>query len=141
LSPLRYAQDFEALRDRADAAESRPVVFLAALGPVAAHTARLGFASNLFQAGGIQSIVGTGPLDDQVAAFRSSGASVACLCSADKVYAESAQPTAQALRAAGATHIWLAGPPGDAPGVDGYLFTGADALGVLSTTLDKLGVA
>jgi hypothetical protein len=27
------------------------------------------------------------------------------------------------------------------PGVDGYLFTGVDALDVLRTTLDELGVA
>ena len=110
-------------------------------GPVAAHTTRLGFASNLFQAGGIRSIVGTGSLEELVAAFRAGGSSVACLCSADKIYAESAEPTAAALRAAGATHIWLAGPPREVPGVDGYVFTGVDALAVLGLTLDKLGVA
>ncbi|MDT4957597.1 MAG: methylmalonyl-CoA mutase [Pseudonocardiales bacterium] len=144
LAPQRYAQGFEALRDRADAAEPRPVVFLAALGPVAAHRARVGFAANLFQAGGIEPVVGTGDIgdiDDIVAAFRASGSTVACLCSANRLYADVAAPAAEALRAGGATHIWLAGPPGDVPGVDGYLFTGVDALDVLRTTLDELGVA
>jgi methylmalonyl-CoA mutase len=141
LAPLRYAQDFEALRDRADAAASRPVVLLAALGPVAAHRARVGFAANLFQAGGIESVVGTGHLDEIVAAFRASGSTVACLCSANRLYVDLAAPAAEALRAAGATHVWLAGPPGEVPGVDGCLFTGVDALDVLRTTLDKLGVA
>ena len=111
LPSVRYAQDFEALRDRADAAESRPVVFLAALGPVAAHRARVGFAANLFQVGGIEPVVGLGDLDEIVVAFRASGSTVACLCSANRLYDEVAAPAAQALRAAGATHIWLAGPP------------------------------
>jgi methylmalonyl-CoA mutase len=144
LPRLRYAQDFEALRDRADAAQGRPVVFLAALGPVAAYRARVGFAANLFQAGGIEPVVGTGDIgdiDEIVAAFRASASTVACLCSANRLYADVAAPAAAALRAAGATHVWLAGPPGDVPGVDGYVFTGVDALTVLSTTLDKLGVA
>ncbi|PZS33928.1 MAG: methylmalonyl-CoA mutase [Pseudonocardiales bacterium] len=141
LSRRRYAQDFEALRDRADAASARPTVFLAALGPSAAYRARVGFAANLFQAGGVEPIVGAGELDEIVAAFRAGTSTVACLCSANRLYAELAAPAAEALRAAGATHIWLAGSPGDLPGVDGYLFSGVDALDVLRTTLDKLGVA
>ncbi|MEP7180444.1 MAG: methylmalonyl-CoA mutase family protein, partial [Pseudonocardiales bacterium] len=140
LAPRRYAQEFEALRDRADAADVPPVVLLAALGPVAAHRARIGFAINLFQAGGIEALVATGELADLAAALRGSGSKVACLCSANRLYAELAAPAAEALRAAGATHVWLAGPPGEVPGVDGYLFTGVDALAVLGTTLDKLGV-
>ncbi|MEP7020207.1 MAG: methylmalonyl-CoA mutase family protein, partial [Pseudonocardiales bacterium] len=137
----RYAQDFEALRDRADAAPARPTVFLAALGPPAAYRARVGFAANLFQAGGIEPVVGSGELDEIVAAFRAGPSTVVCLCSANRLYAELAAPAAEALRAAGATHIWLAGPPGDLPGVDGYLFSGVDALEILRTTLDKLAVA
>jgi methylmalonyl-CoA mutase len=48
---------------------------------------------------------------------------------------------AAALRAAGATRVWLAGPPGDYDGVDSYLYSGCDALDVLSTTLRDLAVA
>jgi methylmalonyl-CoA mutase len=140
LPRIRYAQDFERLRDRSDAAPTRPTVFLAALGPVAAHAARVGFAGNLFQAAGIQPVVGTGALDDIVAAFRDSGSAVACLCSSDKVYADAAEPTVAALRAAGAQHIWLAGKL-EVPGVDGLLFAGCDALSALRTTLDRLGVS
>jgi methylmalonyl-CoA mutase len=141
LPRLRYAQAFEALRDRADAAPSRPRMFLAALGPAAAYTARVGFARNLFQAAGIEPIVGTGDLDQIVAAFVDSGSTVACLCSANRVYAEAAAPAADALRAAGAQHIWLAGKPDDIPGVDDYIFAGVDALKVLRSTLDLVGVA
>jgi methylmalonyl-CoA mutase len=139
LPRLRYAQYFEALRDRADAAPNRPTVFLAAPGPLAVHSARVGFASNLFQAAGIEPAVGSGSPEEIVAAFRDSGSAVACLCSSDKVYADAAAPLAQALRAAGASHIWLAGKL-DVPGVDGNVFAGCDALDVLRTTLEKLGV-
>jgi methylmalonyl-CoA mutase len=141
-----YAQDYEALRDAADAHTDRtglrPAVFLATLGPAAASTARAGFAANLFQAGGLRtepSGPGTDP-EAITAAFRASGSAVACLCSSDKVYAEHAEPVARALRAAGARRIWLAGR-GEYPGVDDHLFAGCDALGVLRTTLDDLGVA
>lgn len=140
LPALRYAEPFEDFRDRADAAPSRPIVFLAALGPLSAHSARLGFAGNLFQAGGIEPVSGTGELDDIVAAFRDSGTSVVCLCSSDKVYVEAAEAAAAALRDAGASFVWLAGKPGDVAGVDDYLYAGVDAVRVLSTTFDRLGV-
>ena len=55
---VHYAQEFEALRDLADAQETRPKVFLATIGPVAAHTARASFAANLFQSGGIATVSG-----------------------------------------------------------------------------------
>lgn len=149
LAPHRWAEDFEALRDRTDTAAAatgtRPAVFLAALGPYSAHSGRVGFAANLFQAAGLSAPSGTGDtVDDVVAAFRASGSPVACLCSSDKVYADQAAPAAAALKAAGAQLVWLAGQPGDradsdaAAGVDGYVFVGCDALTVLRTTLDTV---
>jgi methylmalonyl-CoA mutase len=141
LPRIRYAQDFEALRDRSDAASERPKVFLAALGPFAAHSARVSFASNLFQAGGIEPVVGSGNADDMVAEFTASGTPVVCLCSSDKIYSETAQWVAKALREAGAEYVWLAGKPDqEIPGVDGYLYTGCDALQVLRSTLEMAGV-
>lgn len=134
LPRLRYAQAYEAFRDRADAAPTRPIVFLATLGPVTVHSARVGFAANLFQAGGIECV--TGPVEE----FEKSGAAVACLCSSDKFYADEAGSAAQALRDAGATRIWLAGQA-DVDGVDGTIFAGCDALDVLRTTFETLGVA
>src|SRR5690606_9943609 len=44
----RYGASFEALRDE----PATNKVFLATLGPIAAHTARATFATNLFAAGG-----------------------------------------------------------------------------------------
>ncbi len=152
LPVIHYDADFEELRGRADAhtaAGARPVVFLVTLGSAAASTARATFAANLFQAGGFEtptSGVGTDPAAI-TAAFTASGAAVACLCSGDKVYAEHAAGVARALREAGARQVWLAGQPGsraqsDADaGIDGYVFTGCNAVAVLQATLAEAGVA
>ncbi|WP_449064928.1 cobalamin B12-binding domain-containing protein, partial [Planomonospora algeriensis] len=141
LPVVHHAGEFEALRDLADAQGTRPVVFLATIGPVAAHTARASFAANLFQAGGLATVA-CGPLTDPgeiAAAFTASGARVACLCSGDKLYGEHTEEVAAALRKAGAERIWLAGR-GAYPNVDGNVHAGCDALAVLRTTFDDLGV-
>lgn len=137
LPRVRRDEAYEALRARSDAhlaaTGSRPRIFLAALGPAAAHTARLTFASNLFQAGGIEPVT--------EGDFEESGASEAVLCSSDAVYEEQAEAVAGQLKAAGATHVFLAGRPGEHPGVDSYVFAGCDAVAVLSATLDRMGVS
>ncbi|OXS35877.1 methylmalonyl-CoA mutase family protein [Streptomyces sp. XY006] len=137
LPRVRRDEAFEALRARSDAhlaaTGSRPRIYLAALGPAAAHTARLTFASNLFQAGGIEPVTG--------GTFADSGASEAVLCSSDALYEEQAAARAAELKEAGASHVFLAGRPGEYPGVDAYVFAGCDAVAVLSATLDRMGVA
>ncbi|ONH24796.1 methylmalonyl-CoA mutase subunit beta [Pseudofrankia asymbiotica] len=152
--PVRhYDEDYEDLRARADAelaaTGTRPVAFLATIGSLANFTPRATFAANLFQAGGFDT-PNAGPGDDPAAiaaAFTASGAKIACLCASDKVYAASAAPVAAALRAAGATHIWLAGKAGEraasdeAAGIGGYVFTGCDAVDVLRSALAKAEVA
>ncbi|GAA4019108.1 methylmalonyl-CoA mutase family protein [Allokutzneria multivorans] len=142
----RYAEPFERLRDAADAAPSRPKVFLATIGAVAAYTARSTFAGNLFQAGGIETpAAGPGTDPDAIAkSFVDSGATVACLCGHDKDYAEHAEPVARALKEAGAKTVLLAGKPGERAGdrenvIDGYVYAGCDALDVLRTTLSQAG--
>lgn len=138
LPVVSYAQDFEALRDRSDAhAEAtgaRPRVFLATLGPIAVHTARASFAANLFQAGGIET-VGGAPEE-----FGTSGTTVACICSSDKLYEEQAAEAARVLRETGAVKIWLAGK-GTYEGVDAGVYAGCDAIEALETTLRDLGVS
>jgi len=148
LPVIRYGQDFEAARDRADAHTAAtgtpPTVFLAVLGPLAAHNVRATFAANLFAAGGIHTVTGpagAGP-DEIAAAFTASGLGVACLCSSDKLYVSDGQAAASALRAAGVATLLLAGKPGGAPvTVDGHLYAGCDAVAVLTRTLADLGVA
>ncbi|TQE20534.1 methylmalonyl-CoA mutase family protein, partial [Streptomyces ipomoeae] len=137
LPQVRRDDAYEVLRARSDAhltaTGARPRIFLAALGPAAAHTARLTFASNLFQAGGIEPVTeGT---------FEESGAREVCLCSSDTLYEEQAESVAGALRAAGAEHVTLAGRPASYAGVDSYVFAGCDAVAVLSAALDRMGVS
>ncbi|WP_225804828.1 methylmalonyl-CoA mutase family protein [Streptomyces sp. NK15101] len=137
LPRVRRDEAYEALRARSDAhlaaTGARPRVYLAALGPAAAHSARLTFAANLFQAGGIEAVTeGT---------FEESGAREACLCSSDALYEEGAEAAAGELRAAGAEHVLLAGRPGSYAGVDTYVFAGCDAVALLSTALDRMGVS
>ncbi|MFF9912603.1 methylmalonyl-CoA mutase family protein [Streptomyces sp. NPDC013457] len=137
LPRVRRDDAFEELRARSDAhlaaTGARPRIFLAALGPAAAHTARATFAANLFQAGGIEPVVeGT---------FEESGATEACLCSSDALYEEQAADRAAELGALGARHVFLAGRPAAYAGVDSYVFAGCDAVAVLSATLDRMGVS
>ena len=147
----RYAQVFEELRDRADRAAdagTRPTVFLATVGALAQYTARLSFATNLMHAGGVETVEGPGGTDPSAiaAAFAESGARVAVLASADKVYAEHGAAVAAALTDAGATRVLLAGKPGaggDAvdAAVTGHLHAGGDAAGLLRDLLDHLEVS
>lgn len=149
LPRVRRDEAYEALRARSDvhlaATGARPTVFLAALGPAAAHTARATFASNLFQAGGVTPVhdpVSVTP-ETAAAAYAASGADgTAVLCSSDALYEEQAAAVAEALRAAGATTVFLAGRPGTAAAaVDEYVYAGCDAVAVLSSVLDRMGVA
>lgn len=147
LPVVRRDEAFEELRVRSDAhlaaTGSRPRVFIAALGPAAAHTARASFAANLFQAGGIEPVHEPVRVDAASAAeaFAAAGTDVACLCSSDALYAEQAGEVATALVSAGARRVYLAGRPGDYSGVDEYVFAGCDVVAVLSSVLDRMGVA
>ncbi|MET9785036.1 methylmalonyl-CoA mutase subunit beta [Streptomyces canus] len=137
LPRVRRDEAYEDLRARSDAhlaaTGSRPRVYLAAIGPAAAHTARTTFAANLFQAGGIEPVTeGT---------FEESGATEVCLCSSDALYEERAEDVAETLKAEGARHVFLAGRPGQYSGVDSYVFAGCDAVAVLTATLDRMGVS
>ena len=143
LLPMRLAAPFEALRDKSDGRlkrdGARPKIFLANLGTAADFTARATFAKSFFETGGIEALDTQG-FDDPAtlaAAFKASGAAVACLCSSDRVYAEHAVAAAKALQAAGTKHIYLAGRPGEqevalrAAAVGDFVFAGGDALAML----------
>ncbi len=143
LPPMRLAAPFERLRDRSDQIlkekGGRPKIFLANLGTPADFTARATFAKSFFEIGGIEAVDTEGFADAAAlaAAFQSSGAALACLCSRDTIYSEHAVVAAQALQAAGAKHIYLAGRPGAqeaafrSAGVQDFVFAGVDAVAVL----------
>ncbi|WP_062214380.1 methylmalonyl-CoA mutase family protein [Streptomyces sp. NBRC 109706] len=148
LPRVRRDEAYEALRARSDAhlatTGARPRVFLATLGPVAAHTARATFAANLFQAGGVEPVRPDASVDGATAgeAFRASGAAVACVCGTDALYEERAAEVALALREAGAARVYLAGRLPETPdGVDEFVYLRCDAVSVLTTALDVTGVA
>ncbi|MGW4401072.1 methylmalonyl-CoA mutase family protein [Amycolatopsis nivea] len=136
----RYAEEYEKLRDASDAYLAkhgeRPKVFLATLGPVAAHTARASFATNLLQAGGVEA-VNPGATDDLPGAFRESGAKIACVCGTDAAYEEQAASVAASL---GADSVLLAGK-GTYDGISGNLYAGCDALEILTSLHAQLGVS
>ena len=143
LRPMRLAEPFERLREASDrrlaATGARPKIFLACLGKPSAFTARATFAKNFFETGGIEAVTNDGFADHDAmaAAFKASGAKLACLCSSDEVYARKASQAAQALAAAGARHLYLAGRPGKLEpelrqaGVMHFIHAGCDALAVL----------
>jgi methylmalonyl-CoA mutase len=127
-----YGEAFEDMRAEPPA----EAVFLATLGPVAQHTARATFASNLLAAGGIGVVVAgptSGP-DDLVAAY--AGQKVVCLAGSDPVYEEWGAAAAAALREAGATRVVIAGKPVDYS--DESCAMGVDALAFLTRTREAL---
>ncbi len=152
VSLRRSSQPFEELRDAADrfavAAGRPPQVFLAALGSLAVHSTRTTWMKNFLAAGGIETLNGDGFKDPGQAAkvFATSGASVACIASSDRVYADQAEAAAKALKAAGARHVLLAGRPGDreaalrAAGVDTFIYAGCDMIEALGGLHSVLGV-
>lgn len=151
LAPVRYAGPWEALRDAADGFAAKaggfPQIFLANLGRIPEHRPRSSFAQNLFAAGGIQAENNDGfaDVDAVVAAFRSSGLEVACICSTDANYEAQLPALAAGLKAAGARQIIVAGKPGEHEaawrdaGATTFIFMGADVLTIVRETLAGFG--
>jgi methylmalonyl-CoA mutase len=143
LAPMRLAEPYEALRGGSDrmlaSRGTRPKVFLANLGASADFTERATFATNFFAAGGIEAIGNDGFVNSDAlfAAFKASGARLACLCAADDDYAREAADTARGLQTAGASALYLIGRPGEreaewrGAGVDTFIYLGCDALAIL----------
>lgn len=155
LFPIRWAEPFEQLRDHADAYKARtgnhPQIFLATLGAVADHTARATFTANLFAAGGIQAVNEGAPFESDeaiVAAFKGSGAVLACICGSDAQYEEHGARVAIALREGRSdARIYMAGKPGDAEaalrdaGVDDFIHMGVDVIQKLEIAHAELGLS
>ncbi len=145
----RYAAGFEALRDRSDAYlvanGARPMALLLPVGPLAEHNIRATFAANLLASGGVESVnPGTVAAAGVVQAVSDAGGTVAAvICGTDARYAEEASDVVEAARAAGVSHVYLAGPEkavADAASrPDEYLTAKIDAIAALSTLLTRLG--
>lgn len=169
LAPFRLAEPFEALREASDLilarTGARPKIFLANLGPISAFNGRAMFAKSFFEAGGVEAVTNDGfatvpsPLAGEgtessaattdlsalVAAFKASGAKLACLCSSDAVYAREAAEAARALAGCAPAHIYLAGRPGELDaslrnaGVQTFIFAGCDVVATLKAAHAMLG--
>lgn len=149
-SPVaRYGADFEALRDRSDAHlaahGARPAALLLPVGPLAEHNVRTTFAANLLASGGIETVnPGQLSADGVARAVAAAGGPAAVvLCGTDARYAEEASAVVAAARAAGVSHVYLAGPEKAVAGAedrpDDYLTAKIDAVEALSTLLTRLG--
>jgi methylmalonyl-CoA mutase len=147
--PIRIAEPFERLRDLADQRASggrAPRIFLAALGPLAEHSARVQYALNFFAAGGISATNGTGDIAALEQSARDGAPVLACLCGSDKRYAAEAVEAARALKRAGVARLYLAGKPGDLEaalreaGVDEFIHIGVDVLASLEKAHAELGL-
>ena len=134
----RYGWAFEDLR----AVPAERPVFLATMGPVAAHTARATFATNLLAAGGVavEAAGATDGVEQVLAAY--AGQPVVCLAGTDAAYAAWGTDLVAALRAAGASYVVLAGRPGErtVTDVDDSCALGVDALAFLGRVRAALGV-
>ena len=152
LTPHPFAEPFEELRDASDSwcasHGKRPRVCLANMGPVAHHTARATYSKNFFEAGGFEVVGNDGFKDADAAAkaFAASGATVAVICSSDKLYPDVMPQVAPKLKAAGARSVVLAGNPGAneaawrSAGVDRFIFVKCDVLATLRDMLREEGV-
>jgi methylmalonyl-CoA mutase len=151
LRSRRLAEPFERLRDAADRhlarTGQRPRVFLAALGEAAVHTGRTTWMQNFLATGGIEAVPSAPLLNsaDAGKAFADSVTRAVAICSSDTVYAELAEATAGVLKAAGATHVLVAGRPKGqealrAAGVDDFVFAGCDAIATLNRLHEVLDV-
>ncbi|MFZ1174926.1 MAG: methylmalonyl-CoA mutase family protein, partial [Mycobacterium sp.] len=146
---VRYAAEFEALRNRSDAylarTGARPKALLLPLGPLAEHNIRATFAANLLASGGIEAI-NPGPVDAAgvAAAVRDAESpTVAIICGTDKRYNGEASGVVEAARSAGVSRVYLAGPekalgePEHRP--DEFLTAKINAVEALSNLLSRLG--
>jgi methylmalonyl-CoA mutase len=146
---VRYAAEFEALRDRSDAyldrTGARPQILLLPLGPLAEHNIRTTFATNLLASGGIETInPGTVEVGDVEKAVADAGSpTVAVICGTDDRYGSEAAAVVEAARRAGIDHVCLAGPRKAVTDAehqpDEFLTAKIDAVEALSGLLSRLG--
>ena len=111
LSPVRGAQEFEALRFATEAAAKRPKAFMLTIGNLAMRLARAQFSCNFFACAGYDVVdnLGFATVEEGVKAALEANADIIVICSSDDEYAELA-PAAYAL-AKGKAEFVVAGAP------------------------------
>ena len=111
LSPVRGAEEFEALRFATEAAAKRPKAFMLTIGNLAMRLARAQFSCNFFACAGYEVIdnLGFKTVEEGVAAAQNAGADIIVLCSSDDEYAELAPAAYEASK--GKAILVVAGAP------------------------------
>lgn len=148
---LPQAAPWEALRDKVDAwaarHDERPAAFIANVGPLAEHSARLTWTTNLMAAAGLASVASDTGYDDPAAAVDAYGGQpVVVVCASDERMVAVAEELAPKVKAKGAKMVLLAGRPKEAAedlekkGVDAFVHAGKDVLHVLADVLEGIGI-
>ena len=149
LEQVRAAEPFEKMRNAVWAAEKRPQIFLANMGPVRQHKARADFSTGFFDVGGFEILSNAGFKDVPAAAEAAlaSGAEIVVICSTDDTYPEIVPALTQAIKAAKPqTQVVLAGYPTEyveafkAAGVDEFIHIKANCYAVNKALLAKVGI-
>jgi len=127
----------------AEVTEDGPRVFLAALGPLAAHAAQATWAQNFFGVGGLATIQ-SDPLDDPSAAgdlLQADGAVLAAVAGGPKAEDEALSAAIASLKDAGAKVVYLVGgndEKAQALGADRGVKQGVDMIEILGDALKTL---
>jgi len=145
------AAPWEALRDKVDAwaarHDERPVVFVANVGPLAEHSARLTWTRNLFAAAGLPTHASEQGYADAASALEAFGGQpVVVVCTIAERLADVALELAPKVKAKGAKRVLVAGRPRDRreelekKGVDAFVHAGKDLLQELADVLEGIGI-
>jgi methylmalonyl-CoA mutase len=147
LPRIRWAQWYEELRDRADAytqsTGTPPTVVLIGVGAPRAAASRAAAVTALLAPAGIAAVTADGG-PGAVPGERVPGlpeSAVAVVCCADDVSTDDVNAAVARLRAAGASRVILAAPPGTGPAAaDDAIADDMDVVAFGRRTLDALGV-
>jgi methylmalonyl-CoA mutase len=152
LEMKRAGEIFEELRNASDSylAENgkRPQVFMANMGTTKQFKARADFSRGFFEVAGFDMIYTNGfkSADEAVIAAGESKAPIVVICSTDDTYPELVPLITKGIKLKNAVaQVVLAGYPKDqieshkASGIDEFIFLGADAYGILSGLMKKIG--
>ena len=140
LGAVRSAELYERLREISDnrllLEGSRPRLYLARLGDTASSSERSIFAKNVFEAGGIETVMGEATTNaDQIRQdFDTSGCRALCLCGDDAAYEKYGVAAVERLRTSSPEALFLAGPVHDdlkQAGIDTFIHEGRNLLAIL----------
>lgn len=149
IEPRPEAAPFEHLRASVDAYElsggARPRMYLASMGPVAAHVNFANWAKSFFEVAGIETVA-SGALEGnqaQAEAFTEGGFEEAAICAGRKEDPAEVADLVAKLRDAGAKYVYMVNSTpeiNEASGADEVVRNGVNMETVLTAALERLGV-